>query len=237
MSQCLDQLNKAQWLSKPSDESVFSKLGIRYGFMSKEGDAYAGHSVKQVHGIAILPIEDGKTDTRANGRAVADGLYTQEAGTTIGIKTADCLPVLLATEKKTSVMALHAGWRGLGQGIIGLGVKKLQELSPGESIYAYLGPSISSPNYEVGPEVVTAMSGLELGLSAEQLAFCLTKGKADRWHLDLACAGTFTLINHGLLPENISVLRSCTFAQEKLWHSFRRDSVFAGRIWTWIARD
>ncbi len=237
MSTCLDQLNKAQWLSKPTDESVFSKLGIRYGFMSKEGDTYAGHSVKQVHGTTILAAELTKTDAMANGRATADGLYTQQGATTIGIKTADCLPVLLATEKKTSIMALHAGWRGLSEGIIGLGVKILAELSPGEPIYAFLGPSISSPHYEVGPELVTAMNGPQLGLSAEQLAFCLTKGKADRWHFDLACAGVLSLVNHGLSPANISVLRSCTFAQENLWHSYRRDSVFAGRNWTWVALD
>ena len=139
--------------------------------------------------------------------------------------------ILLASEKKTTVMALHGGWRGLASGIVAEGVQTMRERSPSEAIFASIGPAIAHCHYEVGPELVVMVQSL---LKADQVAYCLSRGAGDRWFLDLPTLGTFTLINSGVLPQHISVYRSCTHCFPKKWHSFRRDASASVRNWSWI---
>jgi hypothetical protein len=76
---------------------------------------------------------------------------TRVPGRICAILTADCLPVLIASERGDAVAAAHAGWRGLAGGVIEAAVKALG--SPPDSLLAWLGPAIGPSHFEVGPEV------------------------------------------------------------------------------------
>jgi YfiH family protein len=226
------ELKQIQCFSNRSEEGVLTRLGVEFGFYGQGEEDFVCYHPKQVHGIKI--VEAGENHApQSRDREQADGIYTQQRDRIVAVQTADCLPVLLATEGKTGVMALHAGWRGLTSGILGEGVETLRKLHPKENIYACIGPSIAHCHYEVGPELIDAvLKGLNL--SQEQIAFCFTRGTADRWRLDLPSLGIFALLRSGLLSKHISVFRSCTYCFPQKWHSFRRDLSATRRNWSWI---
>ena len=84
-------------------------------------------------------------------RRRADGAVTRVPGRICAILTADCLPVLLASESGDAVAAAHAGWRGLAGGVIEAAVRALA-VAP-DSLLAWLGPAIGPGHFEVGAEV------------------------------------------------------------------------------------
>lgn len=225
-------LAEVHWGSKASDPTALSRLNVRYGFTGLSNELFQGHNVKQVHGTSIVRANSERGKTSDGVCCEADGLYTSERNLAIGVKTADCLPILLADSENT-VMALHAGWRGLTQGIVNKGVELLLS-SSAHKIHVLCGPAIDACHYEVGPDVIDALSSSALGLTSEQVGFCLRKGSQDRWYFDLATAAALCCRNHEIPARNISVVRSCTFETENGWHSFRRDGNRVGRNWSWI---
>jgi YfiH family protein len=190
--------------------------------------------VKQVHGIEVVQANEAGVAALQEHRTEADGIWTVTSGMRIGVKTADCLPITLYSQTSDFIAVLHAGWRGLTSGIIqqaiNISTKKGQ---PVETMSAFLGPCISLARFEIGPEVVEAFSAKTMGLSENQLAYCLSKGVGDRWHGDLAMAAVAVLFNCGINPSNIDVLRDCTVESKNNWASFRRDGRTSNNIWTW----
>lgn len=235
MTSYLKALDDVQNYDDVEDERVLSSIGVSFGFEGKGKELFIGHYPKQVHGTAVVEASD--STHHDEHRVQADGIYTQNPSVKIGVQTADCVPILLASEDKKVVMALHAGWRGLTAGIVGLGVKQLKKLHPNAMIYAAIGPSIAHCHYEVGLDVVEALDSESLGLNVRQLAYALTKGVGDRWFLDLPTVGIFALLQAGLQSKHISVFHSCTYCKSEKWHSFRRDKEKSVRNWSWIQSD
>jgi YfiH family protein len=95
------------------------------------------------------------------GRYAGDALVTSEPGVILSIRTADCLPVLLADRRRRVIAAIHAGWRGALARVIEKTVGELRRLSGSrpEDLVAVLGPAIGRCCYEVGEEVIDAFSG------------------------------------------------------------------------------
>jgi polyphenol oxidase len=84
-----------------------------------------------------------------------DGLWTDERDLPILAMSADCLPIALVREAGAPAVAvLHAGWRGLLGGIVGIGLENL-----GGAVRAAVGPAIGPCCYEVGPDVADAFRG------------------------------------------------------------------------------
>lgn len=229
----LTQLNEINMFSDLGEERVFKELSIPISFSGVGNENFECHYPKQVHGLSIVEASSA-TAASSSQRPQADAIYTHDPSLTIGVQTADCLPILLVNEKKTTVMALHAGWRGLTAGVVKRGVQTLKGMHAKDKLYACIGPSIAHCHYEVGPDVVDALQGEALGLRDVELAFSLTKGSRDRHFLDLATVGIFALLNAGLESRHISVFRSCTFCSSKKWHSFRRDASASLRNWSSI---
>jgi len=102
--------------------------------------------LEQVHGTRVVEAEaDGLVRT-------ADACVTSQAGLACVVMTADCLPILICNRDGTRVAAVHAGWRGLADGIIGRAIEAFED-APSE-LLVYLGPAISGPVFEVGIEVL-----------------------------------------------------------------------------------
>jgi YfiH family protein len=109
--------------------------------------AYPAH---QVHGVRCVEVM-----ARGQDHGEADGYWTRTVGIPVHVRTADCVPILLAHQDGTAVAALHAGWRGVLARIPEHFFASLPpELSrPGEW-QVWLGPSIRSECYEVSPELI-----------------------------------------------------------------------------------
>lgn len=83
-----------------------------------------------------------------------DGVVTVRRGLLIGVRTADCLPLLMADAGAGVVAAVHCGWRGTVASIAREGVRLMESLGAVPSrIHAVFGPHICAECFEVGEEV------------------------------------------------------------------------------------
>ena len=160
-----------------------------------------------------------------------DGLWTTRRGLPIGVRIADCVPILLAgsTPRGPWIAALHAGWRGAVAGILRKGVARFTELGgeASELTWAF-GPAIQRCHFEVGPEVVEA--------AAQDPAWhglLVSEGPKGRPHLDLHGFLGAQAMDLGLDPARDGSLNLCTVCQTDLLWSYRRGDR-EGRQWGWI---
>ena len=160
----------------------------------------------------------------------ADILITNQPGQVLGIRTADCVPVLLWDEASPALSAVHAGWRGTAARIVEIAVKALEETygTKPARINAAVGPSIGFCCYEVGPEVVKAMK------NAYEPPFPIRPSIGKHFHIDLKEFNRQALLRAGVPVEKIHVLSYCTNCQGEKFHSYRRDGEAAGRQLSFI---
>src|SRR5690606_34346449 len=142
------------------------------------------------------------------------------------VKTADCLPLLFAAQHQRFVMAIHAGWRGVAAGIIKVGVDRFRDLGGNPvDLTVAIGPAICHLHYEVGPDVAEKVCGSTL--------IGLAKSKNDRWYVDLSLIAVEQLLVCGVHPENIEVMKWCTYESAQL-ASYRRSGHTEMANWSWI---
>jgi len=112
--------------------------------------------IRQVHGSRVLRLmdaPDGNAAAPDSYRSLqeADGQATARPGLAPMVLTADCLPIALGAGG--AVAMLHAGWRGLAEGIVEEGVRAVRELAGEQPVSAAIGPGAGGCCYEVGEEV------------------------------------------------------------------------------------
>jgi hypothetical protein len=178
---------------------------------------------RQVHGTEVLSYDGDMASLDEYWKRPFDAIITSTEKLAIGVRTADCAPVLLAAPGK-AVAAVHGGWKGILAGIIGKTVAKMldsYQIDPA-GIVAAIGPHIRSCCYEVGPDVA--------GLYAERFGEAVLKpGKSSRPRLDLEAAVRLNLQNAGLECENIHAVQLCTSCLPEWFFSYRRDGRPTGR--------
>jgi YfiH family protein len=176
-------------------------------------------TVHQVHGTAVL-------EATAAGQGVlgeADALLTRTAGLVVGVKTADCLPILIEDRASGAVAAVHAGWRGVIGEIVLRALERLRERGAGlEALRVALGPAIQACCFEVDGDLPARF---ERAFGADVVV--PQPGKA-RVHLDLGLAVRRSLERAGLPPAHVDVLPQCTRCDERFF-SHRRDQGLTGR--------
>ena len=172
---------------------------------------------RQVHGSDVV-VHDGSEASERTGdpRPAAqegDGRVTTTSGVAPMVLTADCLAVIVAGEG--GVAALHAGWRGLAEGVLGAGVRRLRELGVSGELEAAIGPHARVCCYEVGEEVhdVFAAAGHAEARSGS--------------NLDMTRIATEQLLGAGVA--RIHDLGLCTMCHPELFYSHRRDRGLTGR--------
>ena len=187
--------------------------------------------LRQVHGVQSLGI-----DQQTPPGLEADVVWTTRAGVACTVMAADCLPILVCHPKVKWVAAAHAGWRGLaGSGGHGV-VETLSEGAKAQGLntadcMAWLGPCIGPSAFEVGEDVVQAFQS-DLKSANNQQAFAnlfVAKGHGKYW-ADLAGLARWRLQAAGfeVISGNDSTLSWCTYRQEALYHSHRRDALLKG---------
>ncbi|MBI5083773.1 MAG: peptidoglycan editing factor PgeF [Acidobacteria bacterium] len=156
-----------------------------------------------------------------------DALVTRQPGVQLGVKTADCLPILIADPVSRCAAAVHAGWRGTLTNIASAAVSRLQSLYGAQpaSLHAAFGPSIGPCCFEVGPDVAPRFQSL----------FPERSDLHQQTHIDLCEANLRQLLAAGLLPAHIDSLPPCTFCGGSEFHSWRRDHHPSARMFSVIA--
>ena len=141
-----------------SDAVVLANLARFAEAVGVSGDVV---SLPQVHGTAVRIVDEADRGMGYQRPAdgTCDGYVTAAPGVALGVKTADCVPILLADEAAGVIGALHAGWRGTVAGIASVGVEKMIELGADPSrIVAAIGPSIGVCCYAVGDDFAEAVA-------------------------------------------------------------------------------
>lgn len=165
--------------------------------------------LRQIHSATVLDADPGN-----NGPG--DALVTQRRDLALSVVTADCVPVLLASDR--GLAAVHAGWRGLAQSILPVACRRLAGASG--PVKAWIGPTIGRCCYEVGDEVARRVC-------AASTSTVIRVGPRGRPHLDLVAAARVQLEQCGEIQ--VVSVDVCTFCEEaRLW-SYRREGRGAGR--------
>ena len=204
--------------------------------------------VRQVHGAATVVHRQGDAAAdRDASRAEADILLSDAGGMALAIKTADCLPLLIADRRTGVVAAAHAGWRGLALSVPVVAVERLASefgSRPAELIVA-IGPAIGACCYEVGEDVRARFE--DAGFDSPQLtrwfmsepapspgnlsmpALASTR-RANHWFFDGWQAARDQVESAGVAADQILVAGLCTASHAAEFCSYRRDGAAAGRM-------
>lgn len=188
---------------------------------------------RQVHGVEILNAREASFD---GGRCPeGDGIVSDRAGIAVGVRTADCVPVLIACTSERgdpiAVAAVHAGWRGATRGILARAVSALEAAGADRSRMSIaLGPAIGGEFFEVGDEVVEAAAR-----SLEGAAPPASRNARGRWQLDLRRLLDMHLHRAGVRRDRIDTVGGSTYGEPSLYFSHRRDRGVTGRHLSAIA--
>lgn len=163
----------------------------------------------QTHSTRVVNLNDYTENVDA------DASFTTTPGKICVVMTADCLPLLITNKDANVVAAIHAGWRGLADGIITTTLKALA--IPGQDLYVWLGPAISANAFEVGIQVREAFANNHFDVQTHFKAM-----PNGQWLADL----------YGLAKDNLQELGvrhiyggdHCTYTESELFFSFRRDN-------------
>ena len=185
----------------------------------------------QVHGSRVAVVDrPGMTREELEGY---DAFVTNLPGVAIGVRTADCVPVLLYDPVERVVAAVHAGWKGTVLHISKGALEAMgQEFgSRPENILAVIGPSIGPDSFQVGEEVAEKFK--EAGFPMDEIWSFRGPGDGTPMsgghHIDLWKANRWLLEQFGISPESIEVVGIDTFTTPSLF-SARREGVACGRI-------
>jgi len=184
--------------------------------------------VKQVHGARVAVARRG--GPAAWPKPEADIVITDDPSVAIGVRVADCAPVLLFSAAVNAVAAVHAGWRGTAAGAAAAAVGALAEAFAAQprTIVAAIGPCLGRCCGEVGPDVVDAF--VAGGAGAASLRRWFSPGTGDRSFLDLEGANREQLEAAGVRAERIFSAGLCTKTHQDRLHSYRGCGNQAGRL-------
>lgn len=172
----------------------------------------------QVHGTRVI---DAAASTCLEQ---ADASFTTRKHVVCAVMTADCLPVLLCDQAGTVIASVHAGWRGLCDGVLEQSVKSMSV--PANTIMAWLGPAIGPDVFEVGNEVRDAF------LQWDSDAATAFTSYGNKWLADLHLLARQRLAALGI--KAIYGEEQCTFSNSDRFFSYRRDGNsgrMASMIW------
>lgn len=178
--------------------------------------------LQQTHSTNVVILESEQSRQ-------ADAAITRQSDRVAVVMTADCLPILLCNLSGTEVAAIHAGWRGLLDGIINQTISKM--VSPASQLQAWIGPAISQPKFEVGDEVMQAFVDKQSSAGKRFIS-----NRPGHWLCDLPGLANDQLNRLKIAEVTLSGL--CSYSNENEFFSYRRNAV-TGRMASliWIQSD
>ena len=154
--------------------------------------------------------------------ASQDALITAQPGVYLRVLTADCSPILIWSDKDLLVAAVHSGWQGSELDILGKTLKKMHTEMGAEleSLYLVIGPGLSQANFEVGPEFSDKFPA----------EFLIPLQGRNRYLFDNNAYLRDTAIRLGVPAHHIETLPYCSYKEDSLFYSHRRDAGTTGRM-------
>lgn len=178
--------------------------------------------LSQIHGNAAVALT-GEERADAVLEREGDAVVSRAPGLACAVRTADCVPILVADKQSGAVAAIHAGWRGLVRGVVETGVAALRAAAGGEpELVAAVGPHIRLWSFEVDDNVAEE-------LAAVSPVPCVVRRDGMKPHVRLDNIVRAKLAALGLTPENIDDVGGCTVSEPERFFSFRRDGKVGGR--------
>lgn len=204
-------------------EQLAGEAWLEHGFGTAAAPPEDGYLVlKQIHSDIVLGAECCLEGVEG------DALHTDRRGVRIAVKTADCVPLLLADPVKRAVAAVHAGWKGTLSGIAGRAVEVMGRAygSRAEDLIVGMGPSIGLCCFEVGPEVASQFKTL----------FPERYDLEQSTKVDLREANFRILQQAGVKAERVDGGAPCTYCggERGEFYSWRRDRVMGERMYAVI---
>ncbi|MGH9944968.1 MAG: peptidoglycan editing factor PgeF [Pyrinomonadaceae bacterium] len=185
----------------------------------------------QVHGADVLAVRERpgrQRDGSIGEEERCDALTTNRPGVLLGVKTADCVPIVLGDARTGACAAVHAGWRGTLSGIVVRALARMREdygADPAD-VRAAIGPAALACCYEVGAEVVEAF---ESRFAYAEELLVPTAPRPGHARIDLHRANRRQLTDAGLSPERIHAAPLCTMCRTDLFFSYRREKSLYGK--------
>ena len=176
----------------------------------------------QVHGRGVI-VAPARARASEVETLAADAIVSDGPGMACAVRTADCVPLLFADRETRRVAAVHAGWRGVVQGVARAALESMLERgSRPEHVLVAIGPHISLHAFEVGAEVAAELERA----STARTVIARSDGKP---HADLRAILAAQLEARGVPARNIEALPGCTFSDAVSFFSYRRDGRHSGR--------
>lgn len=174
--------------------------------------------LNQTHSKDIISIDELPENRDA------DGAITTTPNRVCVVLTADCVPVLFCNQSGTKIAAVHAGWKGICNGIIENAINMYTDPS---SLLVWIGPCISQKYYEVGNDLYNACLS-----HSDSLKGAFQTKNDKHWYCNLSSLVKITLKNNGVGA--IYECGLCTYKEQDLFYSYRRDGITgrtASMIW------
>jgi YfiH family protein len=177
--------------------------------------------LSQIHGNHCVELAGEEEQVRVVFTE-GDALVSGRPDLACGVRTADCVPVLLADPVTGRVGAVHAGWRGMVAEVIKKTVERLVPDGETRRCLAAIGPHIEVDAFEVSHEVAVALRDASPGVDP------IVTGRVKP-HVDLRKVAEAQLLALGLPQQNIDHVAGCTHSDAARFFSFRRDGQMSGR--------
>jgi YfiH family protein len=178
--------------------------------------------LSQVHGRQTR-LADGNEPVESFLRSEGDAVIALRGELACGVRSADCVPLLVGDQETGAVAAIHAGWRGVVRGVVSAAVESLRDHSGRRGdLLAAIGPHISRAAFEVGDDVAA-----ELEAASEARDVVDRPGAKPR--VDLRRIVRAQLVAAGLAENAIDDVLGCTVSEPERFFSFRRDGGKSGR--------
>ena len=196
----------------------------RRRFLDALGTDFQIASAWQTHSADVRVVENTEDVKDVNQKF--DALISNLENVLVGVKTADCFPVLIGDVRTKSFAAIHAGWRGTVDSIVLNAIEKMREIygSNANDLICAIGAAATCENYEVGQDVINAFE--EKFSTGGKLFTPTREGHAL---IDLHRANREQLESVGVLSENIFTAPFCTMERTDLFFSYRVERRLYGK--------
>jgi len=185
----------------------------------------------QVHGADVRVVgslEEAKPAEDQNGETIyCDVIVSNADDVLAGVKTADCVPILIGDPRTRSFAAVHAGWRGTLASAVVAGLKRLSDEygTKPEDVRVAIGASAGPCCYEVGSDVIDAFTS-----RFPNGAKLFTPTRPGHAFVDLITANRDQLESERVRPERIHVVPFCTMCRTDLFFSYRQEKKLHGKV-------
>jgi YfiH family protein len=207
-----------------SEDSAENINENRRRFLSVFGGDLTLSTVWQIHGDGVKTVATSADAASSDERC--DALVSDLPGILAGVKTADCVPVLIGDAQTGAFAAVHAGWRGTAMSIVRKAIERMRETygTAGRDLICAIGPAAGGERYEVGQDVIEAFAA---NFSTSGKYFRPTRpGHALA---DMVLANRDQLMASGVVAQNIYIAPFCTMERTDLFFSYRMEKKKFGK--------